>query len=59
MGNRKRKRISDAFIARLLTTIALSLIIGMIVFSHIRHENEKKEVPLRDSVMIENKESRQ
>jgi len=56
---KKRKIISDAFMARLLMIIGLSLIIGIIIFSAKPHENQKKEVPLSNSIIIEKRESRQ
>ena len=58
MGHKKKRIFNDAFIARLLTIIALSLIIGMIYFSHKRHESEKTDTPLLDSVVVEMTESR-
>jgi hypothetical protein len=52
MKQKRKKIFSDACFARLLNVIALSLIIGMIIFSHKQHKAEKKEVLQSDSVQI-------
>jgi len=52
MEQKRKKIFTDACVARLLTVIALSLIIGMIIFSHKQHRVEKKEVLQSDSVQI-------